>query len=87
MNWSPPAPAIASPELTPMRIASWTPCRSAIVAFSSPRRASISRAAWSARSGSSSWAVGMPKTDMTASPMNFSTTPPHDSITEAIAAK
>ncbi len=35
-----------------------------------------SSAARTARSGSSSWAVGTPHTAMTASPMNFSTFPP-----------
>ena len=43
-----------------------------------PRRAKsrIASAARTARSGSSSWAVGAPKSAITASPMNFSTVPP-----------
>ena len=40
----------------------------------------IRSAARTARSGSSSWASGTPNTPTTASPMNFSTTPPWDSI-------
>ena len=40
----------------------------------------IRSAARTARSGSSSWARGTPNTPTTASPMNFSTTPPWDSI-------
>ncbi len=39
-------------------------------------RSLISRAARSARRASSSWSRGIPKTAMTASPMNFSTVPP-----------
>jgi hypothetical protein len=40
----------------------------------------IFNAARTARSASSSCAVGAPKTAMTASPMNFSTVPPKCSI-------
>ncbi len=40
----------------------------------------IRSAARTARSGSSSWAAGTPNTPSTASPMNFSTTPPCASI-------
>ena len=40
----------------------------------------IRSAARTARSGSSSWASGTPNTPTTASPMNFSTTPPWDSM-------
>ncbi|OLE30652.1 MAG: hypothetical protein AUG43_02675 [Actinobacteria bacterium 13_1_20CM_3_68_10] len=36
----------------------------------------IAIAARTARSGSSSWAIGAPKSATTASPMNFSTVPP-----------
>ena len=39
-----------------------------------------SRAARTARSASSSWAVGAPQTAITASPMNFSTVPPYSTI-------
>ena len=62
----PTLPAITSPVLTPIR--AWKP---------SPATASRSSvAARSARSASSSWSVGIPKTAITASPMNFSTVPP-----------
>ena len=44
-------------------------------------------AALTARSGSSSRTAGTPKTPTTASPMNFSTTPPWDSITVVARAK
>ena len=40
-----------------------------------------------ARSGSSSCTAGTPKTPTTASPMNFSTVPPWDSITLVARAK
>jgi hypothetical protein len=53
------------PVLSPMR--AWTP--------SSGSASRISAAARTARSASSSCAVGTPKTAMTASPMNFSTVP------------
>ena len=50
-------------------------------------RAFISSTAWrtrsaarTARSGSSPCATGAPNTPITASPMNFSTVPPNDSI-------
>ena len=43
---------------------------------SSSAKSRIARAARTARSGSSSWAVGAPKSAITASPMNFSTVPP-----------
>ena len=47
-----------------------------------PSRASrMRRPARTARSGSSSCTAGTPKTPTTASPMNFSTVPPWDSIT------
>ena len=47
----------------------------------------ISSAARSARSASSSCTAGMPKTAMTASPMNFSTTPPWRSAAARIRSK
>ena len=49
-------------------------------ASSSAASSAIRSAARTARSGSSSWAAGTPKTPTTASPMNFSTTPPYASI-------
>jgi hypothetical protein len=48
----------------------------ASAAFSAPIASRIANAARSARSGSSSFAIGAPKTATTASPMNFSTVPP-----------
>src|SRR6478672_2174713 len=47
----------------------------------------MSAVARTARSASSSCATGMPKTAITASPMNFSTVPPCRSIASVIAAK
>ena len=46
----------------------------------------MSAAARTARRASSSWAVGMPNTAMTASPMNFSTVPPWCSTTARMAS-
>ena len=57
----------ASPVLTAIRTCS---------ASCSCAQSRIASAARTARSGSSSWAVGAPKTAITASPMNFSTVPP-----------
>ena len=64
----------ASPVLTAMRTSRSIPSR-------------IASAARTARSGSSPWAMGAPKTAITASPMNFSTVPPKDSITERTREK
>ena len=50
-------------------------------------RSCILSAARTARIASSSWAVGTPKTAMTASPMNFSTVPPSRVISSLMAAK
>ena len=61
-----------SPVLTPTRRRSGVPP----TASSSSAPSAIRRAARTARSGSSSWAAGTPKTPTTASPMNFSTIPP-----------
>ena len=47
----------------------------------------MASAARSARVGSSSCVTGMPKTAMTASPMNFSTVPPSASIASRMASK
>ena len=44
-------------------------------------------AARTARTGSSSCERGIPKTAMTASPMNFSTVPPWEWITSSISSK
>jgi hypothetical protein len=79
---SPTAPDTTSPLFTPIR--SWREAEAR-----SDRRAnasSISSAASTARSGSSSWVMGAPKMAMMASPMNFSTTPPRDSTAPVSSA-
>ena len=71
----PTAPTViaASPLTTPARaIASAAQARSEVVTA-----VTISSAARTARSASSSWAIGAPHIAMTASPMNFSTVPPY----------
>ena len=73
--WS-PIPATTSPVFTPIRHADvilWSRSSSGFNA-SSPSR--MSTAARTARTASSSWTWGTPKTAMTASPMYFSTVPP-----------
>src|SRR6266571_1507647 len=77
---SPSAPIVtaASPVRTPAR------ARRSATPSSRPRWATVavrSRAARTARSGSSSLATGVPHTAMTASPMNFSMVPPYRVIT------
>ncbi len=67
----------ASPVATAARICSPSP---GCVRFSSSIASSESSAARTARSASSSRASGAPNTAITASPMNFSTTPPNRSI-------
>ena len=63
-----PIVTAASPVRMPAR--AWIPSPR-------PRTASTnSSAARTDRSASSSWAVGVPHTAITASPMNFSTVPP-----------
>ena len=74
----------ASPVLTAIRTFR---SRSASLSFSSCTAAHIASAALTARSGSSPRASGAPKTAMTASPMNFSTVPPHASICSRTRAK
>ena len=63
----------ASPVDTPTLTAS---CAPSAVSARSAIASRILSAARTARSGSSSWATGAPKTAITASPMNFSTVPP-----------
>jgi hypothetical protein len=63
-----PSVTAASPVRTPARACMPGPR----VRIASTR----SRPARTARSASSSWAVGTPQTAITASPMNFSTVPP-----------
>src|SRR6266516_4655257 len=73
----------ASPVFTAPRIRSSSSGWSALRVPTASRTA---RAALTARSGSSPWAVGAPKTAMTASPTNFSTTPPNDSSSSRTVA-
>ena len=73
----------ASPVSTPPRACSGR-------SIEAPRAATAStssRPARTARSASSSWVIGVPHTAMTASPMNFSTTPPWRSITVRAVSK
>ena len=63
---------IASPVVTPTRTCELAVGSSSFSASIAPR---IARPARTARSGSSSWAIGAPKSATTASPMNFSTRP------------
>ena len=74
MPWpSAPTVTVASPVSTPAR------ARRSATPISSPSAvtaATRSSAARTARSASSSVAMGVPHTAMTASPMNFSTVPP-----------
>ncbi len=64
---------IASPVVMPTRTRS---SRDGSSSFRASIAAMIARPARTARSGSSSWATGAPKSATTASPMNFSTLPP-----------
>ena len=70
-------PVTTSPVFTPIR--PWTP--------SAGNAASMSDAARTARSASSSCAAGTPNTAITASPMNFSTVPPWPSAIAFIRSK
>ena len=73
MPWSTaPTVAAASPVRTPARASSGR----SRVRPSAATAGTISSAARTARSASSSCATGVPHTAITASPMNFSTTPP-----------
>ncbi len=69
-----------SPASTPTRISSSGRPSAANERFSSDRTACISSPARTARSGSSSCAEGTPNTASTASPTNFSISPPYRSI-------
>ncbi len=71
--------------LTPILIS--IRCEGSRPSFQVSRRSSSLRAARTARTASSSCAVGTPKTAMTASPTYFSIVPPSASISSAIAAK
>ena len=74
-----PSVTAASPVRTPAR--AWRP------GWRVGTVATISSAARTARSASSSCAVGVPHTAMTASPMNFSTVPPCSVIAWVAASK
>src|SRR5438445_1102319 len=82
-----PTGATTSPVLTPIRICSLTRWSRSNPSLSASRRSPISRAARRARSASSSRTVGTPKTAMIASPMYFSTVPPHEEMTRVISPK
>ena len=78
----PPDTATTSPVASPMRTSRGSP--SAAASWSPDRIASAARAA---RTASSSWARGQPKTANTASPMNFSRVPSNRSTAAAIVAR
>jgi hypothetical protein len=71
-----PRATTTSPVLMPMRTES---CRPGFSAFIRASRSRIAKAAWIARSGSSSWAMGAPNSAIIASPAIFSTVPPNRS--------
>ena len=79
---STPRRTSAGPVFTPIRARSRLPSHSG----SSVIRSWSLTAALTARSASSSWIVGKPKTPATASPMNFSTVPPYCSMTCLVRA-
>ena len=83
----PGSPAITSPVLTPVRAATVTPQDRWNSWFSSSSVSRSSAAARTARSASSSWRRGTPKTATTASPMNFSTVPPWRPSTTFVSSK
>ena len=73
-----PTGARTSPVLTPMRTPRRTPWRASKSALSALELGEhLARPRCSARTGSSSRATGTPKTARIASPMYFSTVPPH----------
>jgi hypothetical protein len=75
------SPATTSPVFTPILTASGSRPSARSSALSRATALPISAAARTARSASSSWRRGRPKTAITASPMNFSTVPPCRSST------
>ena len=81
------AGATTSPVLTPMRARSRRPTSASTSSLKPSRAARISSAARTARSASSSCRAGTPNTPTTASPMNFSTTPPWYSTRSRIRSK
>ncbi len=82
-----PPPVMTSPVLMPIRSFRDRPRRATSSRSRAPTSSRISTAARTARSASSSWALGIPKTAITASPMNFSTVPPWKVITRSARRK
>ena len=81
------SPATTSPVAIPVRKRTAMPRPRASSVSSAASSVRMSAAARTARSASSSWTTGMPKTAITASPMNFSTVPPWCSMTRFMTAK
>ena len=80
-------PNVTSPVATPVRTTSRTPQPCSSSSFRTASARCDSAAASRARSGSSSWRKGSPKTATIASPMIFSMVPPWDSKTARITSK
>jgi len=83
-SWDAPKLTATSPVTTPTRAARPGTAASAPSAATAATRSSAAR---TARSASPSVAAGVPHTAITASPMNFSTTPPYRPITVRATAK
>jgi hypothetical protein len=81
------SPATTGPVLIPIRHSMATPRSARISGSISVSRRLMWTAARQARSASSSCTAGTPKTAITASPMNFSTAPPCDSIASCMTSK
>ena len=81
------SPETTSPVFTPVRFASRTPNTRSSSSFSCSSAPCMPAAARTARRASSSCSRGRPKTAMTASPMNFSTTPPCRSSSARMVSK
>ncbi len=79
-------PSFVAPRVTAASPVS-TPTRAWIPGPSPPTAVATSRPARTARSASSSWAIGVPQAAITASPMNFSTTPPWRSMMPRVVSK
>ena len=81
------SPKMTSPVATPVRTTRRTPQVASSRSFRLARTRWLSAAASTARSASSSWRTGRPKTATIASPMIFSMVPPCDSKTARISSK
>ena len=81
------SPNTTSPVAIPVRTTSRTPQVSSSRSLRMARARCVSAAASTARSASSSWRTGSPKTATMASPMIFSIVPPWDSKTARISSK